>query len=359
MVEKEPREEQGRELRIRRWGKDLSASSIGPDVATFLSELAGPTWIEVPGRDRSRLRAFSTLLHGNEPSGLTALHRWLRMGAVPAVDLGLFVGAVETALAPPGFAHRFLPGRPDFNRVWRPSVETSGRDEREVRVARQLLDLLRSRPPECLVDLHNNTGQNPPYGVTFRIGVPERNLVARYAHRIIHTPIELGTIVEATCNDFPAVTIECGRSGDPQADALALVGTQRIIDADDLALDATPPLLEVVVDPVRVRVRPGIPLAFGDGPEDGEGLVMSRQVDDHNFELVPKGTCIGWVAAGTDWPVEAIGAGGIDRSFELFAVRGRRLETRREMIPVMMTTHRENALSDCLFYAAWPERQLG
>lgn len=341
------------ELRFRSWGKDLDADAIGDDPESLLRALGGPTWIDMPGRDRSRSRVVSTLLHGNEPSGVRALHRWLRGGAQPAVDTGIFIAGVDTALEPPGFAHRFLPGRPDLNRVWCEPFEGN-----EGELARQVLAVLRERPPECLIDLHNNTGQNPPYGVTFRIGVPERNLVALYAHRIIHTPIELGTIVEATCDVFPSVTIECGRSGDSRADDLAFVGTRRYLDAEDLGLDASPPMLEVVVDPVRVCVRPGVPLVFGDGPDDGEGLVMSREVDQHNFELVPAGTCIGWVAPGIDWPVEAIGAGGRDRSFDLFAVKGNRVETRREMIPVMMTTHRENALADCLFYAAWPERQL-
>ena len=348
-----PMNERVPRLRYWTWGKDLDGTALGPDAESFLRFLAGPSLIAVSGRDHSRMRAVSTLLHGNEPSGIRALHRWLASGSVPAVDTLLFVGVVETALAGEGFAKRFLPGRPDLNRVWCAPFEGEEGD-----LAREVLAVLEERPPECLVDLHNNTGQNPAYGVTFRIGVAERNLVGHYAHRIIHTPIELGTIVEATCERFPSVTIECGRSGDPVADDLAFVGTRRLLERDALALDATPPLLDVVVDPVRVRVRPGIPLVFGDGPDDGDGLVMSREVDRHNFELVPPGTCIGWVPPALDWPIEAIGAGGVDRAFELFAIEGNRVETRREMIPVMMTTHRENALADCLFYAAWPERQL-
>jgi hypothetical protein len=341
------------ELRLRTWGKDLHAEALGVDAESFLRALGGPSLIQVPGRDRSRLRVVSTLLHGNEPSGIRAIHRWLLAGAEPAVDVLLFVGAVETALEPPGFAHRFLPGKVDLNRCWREPFEGE-----EGALAHQVLAHLRERPPECHVDLHNNTGRNPAYGVTFRIGACERNLVASYARRIIHTPIALGTIVEATCEEWPTVTIECGRSGDPAADDIALVGTRRILETEDLDLDAAPPVLEVVVDPVRVRVRPGIPLAFGEGPDDGGGLVVAREIDRHNFELVPPGTCIGWLAPGCDWPLEAIGAGGRDRSFELFVLDGNRLETRREMIPVMMTTHRANALADCLFYAAWPERSL-
>ena len=37
-----------------------------PDtVEAFLARLGGPTLLHLAGRDRTRIRAFSTLLHGN------------------------------------------------------------------------------------------------------------------------------------------------------------------------------------------------------------------------------------------------------------------------------------------------------
>ena len=63
----------------------------------------------MPGRDGSRTRVATTLLHGNEPSGLRAFLAWLRTGAVPAVDTRLIVAGVEAALAPPGFATACCP----------------------------------------------------------------------------------------------------------------------------------------------------------------------------------------------------------------------------------------------------------
>jgi hypothetical protein len=65
-------------------GDELAAT---PEA--FLAWLAQPTLFRVPGRDRSRTRVLATLLHGNEPSGLRGLHRWLRAGAPPAVDADL------------------------------------------------------------------------------------------------------------------------------------------------------------------------------------------------------------------------------------------------------------------------------
>ena len=94
------------------------SEEVPPGVEEFLRWLGGPAAIRVPGRDRSRARAVTTLLHGNEPSGVRAVHAWLRSGALPAVDALLFVGAVPAALEPPGFALRSLPGAADLNRCF-------------------------------------------------------------------------------------------------------------------------------------------------------------------------------------------------------------------------------------------------
>ena len=64
------------------------------ELLHWLESLGGATAWLVPGRDRSRTRVVTTLLHGNEPSGFVALHDWLRSGPQPAVDSLLIVGNV-------------------------------------------------------------------------------------------------------------------------------------------------------------------------------------------------------------------------------------------------------------------------
>lgn len=339
-----------RELALRTWGNDLHATDLGGSAEAFLEHLRGPSLIRIPGRNSERQRVVATLLHGNEPSGVRAMHRWLADGAEPAVDVTFFIGAVETALAPPGFGHRFLPGERDLNRCWLPPHPGE-----EGALARRVLEILLDGSPECLVDLHNNTGQNPAYGVTPLIGAPERNLVSLFAHRVVHTPLALGTLCEATCHVFPTVTVECGRSGDPRADDIALAGLRRMLASSELDLGRPPAPLEVFVDPVRVCVRPGVEIAFGDAPDPAAGFTVSRDIDRHNFELLEAGSPIGWVAHDCAWPIEARGAGEEDRSRDLFALRDGQLETRSPMVPAMMTTRREAALADCLFYAAQRE----
>lgn len=87
----------------------------------LLCALPGPTHIQLLGRDGSRCRVVVTLSHGNEPSGLSAVHALLRQGIEPTVDIHIFIVNVnvDAARAQPFFSHRMLPGDRDLNRCFK------------------------------------------------------------------------------------------------------------------------------------------------------------------------------------------------------------------------------------------------
>jgi hypothetical protein len=321
-------------------------------VEDFLAWLGGPTWIAVEGRDRARTRAIATLVHGNEPSGVHAVHRWLRSGVKPAVDTLFFIGAVSAALAPPGFAHRMLPGEADLNRRFRPPFEGP-----EGALAREILDRLYAAAPEALVDLHDNSGHNPAYGVGLDADPALLSLTSFFANRFVHTRIELGALTEATHEDFPSVTIECGRAGDPGAREIASEGLQRLLEADSVLQRSVGDAMDVLVDPLRVSLRPGGSLAFGDEPRGDVDLTVQNDIDRHNFESLPTGTAIGWVRA-QGMPLEARDPHGHDLAETLFEVRDGLLRTRRPIVPIMMTTDARAAIDDCLFYSVRRRSEL-
>src|SRR5690606_38601466 len=64
-----------------------SPQALGRSPLEWLNRLERPTVVRVAGRDPSRTRAMATLLHGNEPSGLFAIHRWLLEQHTPEVNL--------------------------------------------------------------------------------------------------------------------------------------------------------------------------------------------------------------------------------------------------------------------------------
>jgi hypothetical protein len=330
------------------------AGSIGATPEAFLRWLGGPTVLRIPGRDRARARGVATLLHGNEPSGLRALHAWLERRAVPAVDLVCFVANVEAALAPPGFAHRQLPGRRDWNRCFAAPF-----DGVEGAVAGAALRLLREAGCEALVDLHNNTGHNPAYGVASVADAACINLTALFGERLIASDLALGSLTEATAHDFPSVTIECGRVGDPAADRIALAGLARYAALAEIEIRRVlAPRMEILESPLRVRALPDVALAFGEAPVPGADLTLVGDIDRHNFELLLPGVPVGWLGPTGRWPIEARGADGADRSSEFFAVENGLLATRRAAVPIMMTTDPAVAQSDCLFYLVRPRVSL-
>jgi hypothetical protein len=333
----------------------LDRSAIPESPHAFLEALGGPSAFLVPGRDGSRCRAVSTLLHGNEPSGLMALHGWLRDGAQPAFDSLILIVEVETALAPPGFAHRFLPGKRDLNRCFRPPFEGP-----EGELAGEILRLIRESNPECLIDLHNNTGHNPPYGVGPVAGAAEFNLVGLFSRRFVHNPIRLGALVEATQDDFPSVTVECGRAGDPAANAAARRGLDRYLAGEEIdPHHVTVERMSVLTNPLRVCVRDEFEVDFADQPCPDTDFTVIGDVDRHNFESLLPGVPIGWVRSEDLWPLELLDNDGKDLSRDYFVLRGQRLETRRAIIPIMMTTSARAAKSDCLFYVVEPGEEIG
>ncbi len=324
------------------------AAELGDTPDAWLARLGGPALLRIPGRDRTRARALVTLLHGNEPSGLRALHRWLRAGRTPAVDALVFVGAVAAALAPPGFAQRMLPGRPDLNRCFAPSAVGA-----EAALAHALVGALRDARPEALVDVHNNTGHNPAYAVATRVDRARLGLAGLFAERFVHSDLRLGTLTEATEDLCPGIAAECGRAGDPAADEVAFGLVERFLGAERLPERPARPLA-VLHRPIRIRLAAGARVAFAEGPVAGVDLTVAGDVDRHNFETIAAGTPVGWVRDPAAWPLEARGADGAEVSRELFSLRGLRLETRRELVPMMMTTDAAIAAADCLFYAVSP-----
>lgn len=322
-----------------------TSGSIDPDLGTFLRKLAEPCWIRIRGRDRTRLRAMTTLLHGNEPSGVRALHRFLRDGLEPATDILALVANVRAALEPPAFTHRMLPGHPDLNRCF-----TGMADGDDGRLADGILRSLHSARPEALVDLHNTSGDGPAYGVAVRADPAFRALVSRFATHFVLTGLRLGALMEATAADFPTVTVECGGAGSPHSDATASAGLERYFRDDDvLAMDDAADRVTVIERPLRIRLAAGMTVAYAATPVEGRSLTLRPDIDRFNTSILDPGEPIGWSAGSALFDIS--GRDGPESGHDLFESRGGRLYARTPLRLFMATTDAGIAASDCLFYA--------
>ena len=57
--------------------QDPKGLDLHADYQQFLLSLTGPTVIDISGTIKNKYRVIITLLQGDEPSGLIAIHRWL------------------------------------------------------------------------------------------------------------------------------------------------------------------------------------------------------------------------------------------------------------------------------------------
>ncbi len=324
-----------------------AASEIGETVEDFLRRLGGSAWLIFPGRDRTRTRAVSTLLHGNEPSGVRAVFEWIRSGRQPAVNLVCFIGAVNAALAPPGFFYRVLPGHRDLNRCFREPFEGP-----EGSVAAEVLRRLRAARPEVLLDIHNTSGLSPSYAVSTRYSPAHKAITTLFSRHLILTDLRLGTLLEATEDEFPTVTVECGGVHDPQSTTLAVQGLFRYAAADSvLDLGDTDSGVTLLKHPIRVELGDGARVAYAAEPVPGADLTFRPDVDLHNFGVVPSGQVLGWVGPRGLSSLHARDAQGNNRIGDVFTERDGTLVVTQPTRFFMITTNPMIARSDCLFYA--------
>jgi predicted deacylase len=326
--------------RIADWDPERAARPLTPEA--FLEALPGPLHVCIPGRDRSRRRVWVTLLHGNEPSGMRALHAWLRGGPVPAVDLHAFVVSVAAARA----GCRMLPGEPDLNRCFAPPFGgASGA------LAHELLQHLHALAPEAIADVHNTSRPSPPYCVAEHEDARHLALAAHLAPRFILSRIRLGTLTEAF-DAIPALTFESGGAGTDAADRAAAQALERYASASDvLQLPAGVSAPGILRHPVRVELAPGVRAAYADAHVEGVDITLRSDIDRYVFEPVDCGLTLGWIPRAGLSALRARAEDGADVTTDLFELRGNRLLARRALDLLMVMTDAEGARLDCLFYA--------
>ncbi len=327
---------------IPRW-EAPTPQDVGPTVEDFLVKLGEPTFLWLPGLDTTRTRAVSTLLHGNEPSGVRALHRWIREGRQPQVNVLCFIGSIGAALTESLFSHRCAPEGKDLNRCFRPPFEGQ-----EGAIAQAMLQELHHAQPEALIDFHNTSGRSPAFGVTTLNREIQETLTGVFCEHLIVTDLRLGALMEATEYDWPTVTIEAGWAKDPKADELAFRGFTRYALAKDFSDISSP--VTVLHHPIRVELQKGATVAYSGAPIPEADLTLPQDVDRLNFGLWSPQETLGWVGArGLDvlWAKNAMGQ---NVSSAIFSVHDGELRLAHPSRLMMVTTNPKIAQSDCLFY---------
>ncbi len=333
--------------RLRLWNNP-APGELGSGVMEFLQILAGPTCIIIPGVDATRCRFVVTLLHGNEPSGAIALHRWLTgQRSVPAVDIYCVVMNIDAALREPLFSYRQLPDERDLNRCFRQPF-----DDEPGALAKSLLDLIHRTQPEALIDIHNTSGVGPSFGVAVYYDQKHDALVSFFTERLVVTDLRLGALMELSEQDVPTVTIECGGAQQEASHLAAYEGLSRYVASKDLFSPAhTAWPIDVLHNPVRLELDDGLNIVYAEEPVAGADLCLRVDIEHFNFGDATPETALGWVSE-TGWQgIRVVNSRGENLRDEFLRREAGRLYPAVCLKLFMITANPRIALSDCLFYA--------
>lgn len=326
---------------------DPSPRTLGRSPLEWLDRLERPTVVRVAGRDRTRTRAMATLLHGNEPSGLFALHRWLLEQHTPEVNMLFLLAGVAPARIPPVLTHRQQPGGRDLNRCFREPFEGP-----EGAIAEAMLEELRDAQPECLLDVHNTSGTGPAFAVTITNDAAHQALTSLFTDRLVMTDLRLGALMEYSEQEVPTVTIECGGAQDAQAHQLAYDGLARYASrADVLSLEKNDWGVAVLRNPIRVELAPEATIEYRPEPTGQADLTFPPDFERRNFGVVKPDEPLGWVGEKGLGILNAISHNRTENMDRVLKVRNGQIYPAQSLKAFMITTNPVIAKSDCLFYA--------
>lgn len=314
----------------------------------FLRSIDDSLIIYIDGLDTTLTRGLVTLLHGNEPSGVRALHRWLKLGVRPLCNLICFIPSVPAALLEPMFKNRVYPGQRDMNRCFLPPFY----DEPGL-LAEEILDKISEYRPECILDIHNTSGHSPDFGVVTFENSPHEALVSLFSQRLIVTDLRLGSLMETSTKRCPVVTIECGGVKDISSGEIAWQGLLRYLNEKDVMSLQHGHIMDIYRHPVRLELNLNTTLAYSNGYVLGTDLTVPDSLEQLNFDLVEGGTLIGWLGRGDVSKYLVVNDASGQNVFErYFTVKGNQLLTAQPLKLFMITNRPDIALGDCLLYAA-------
>lgn len=303
--------------------------------------LPGPTLIRLPGR-RVPALFVSVLLHGNEDSGWTGLQQVLRDYAGRPLPRALTVLVGNVQAARDGL--RRLDGQPDFNRVWPGTVEHAGTAEADA--MEQAHRLVMEDGLWAAIDLHNNTGLNPHYGVVCRLDPASLHLARLFSRTVVWFRGLAGTQTASFSPHVPSVALECGKPGYP---ANAEAAARFINAALELAEFPAHAVREQDIDLYHsvaiVRVRAEAGFTFGEDPAE---VCFDPRLDHMNFRELDTGAV--WGRTRHPMPLDVRDEAGEDVAHRFFSTEGGVLRLQRAAMPAMLTLDERVVRQDCLCY---------
>lgn len=263
----------------------LPAGFLDVPIGDLAELLGGPTVFYLKGRREPAL-FLSTLLHGNEPSGLLGLQRFLNkyLGQELPRSLIFLVGNVDAAKQ----KLRKLPDGQDFNRIWNQDPSPLGL------AATALLAELESAGIFAGVDIHDNSGTNPHYACVSKAAAVDLQLATLFNHIAVFFTYPDSALSVNLAKFCPAVALECGKAGAMSGVMRAAAYIDALMHLDHLPERAPAPGdLTLYRAVARMKVNPNLIIETGVGPEAGK-FILPPDLDHLNFSPLKVGRVLGF-----------------------------------------------------------------
>jgi hypothetical protein len=325
--------------------KNPPPDQIGENIESFLDILGGPTCIVMDGYDNSRTRVFVTLLHGNEPSGVMALFRWIKENRKPSVRIVCIIASVKTAIQPPLFHYRTLPGSRDLNRCFQsPFTDEQGK------LAENILNIIHQYKPEAVIDMHNTSGAGPAFGVATHRDSNHEELAMLFSNKLVITHLKLGALMDISEHYYPTITIEAGGRLDQQAHDTAWRGMVKFFTEDNIINHNNTHTVETLIEPIRVEVVDGTSLVYAKTHNTEFDVTLKDNLDQLNFHFIDSNQQLGWVNRGGLNNFTIKDYKNKTQTDDWLRIENSKLYPAQNVRFFMITTNPVIGIDDCLFY---------
>lgn len=340
---------------------------IHADYEQFILSLTGPTVIDISGIDNTKCRVFVTLLQGNEPSGVIAMHRYLEQQnkVIPQTKIRFIICSVEAACSRPLFTKRYLDEGVDINRCfnhgddYKAIIDKLDVDSKLIitqktkvnyqKRASLIEKAIREVSPEMIIDLHNSNTSGPAFTITSLVNTNTLSIASFFSSTLILSDLQIGSMMEKNFH-CPFVTIECGNSKDEQAHEVAYAGIKKAICCKRIDFIHQERPVEVIYRPLRLKLNQAINLSYAEYDKGNKGVTLKSHIECFNFGSAHQDEMLGWVDGNGLKNLKLMDKNGLNVLHEYFYIRENQLVCRCDLRLFKATRNKANAMNDCLFY---------
>jgi hypothetical protein len=308
-----------------------------------------PTLIHLKGEKQPAL-FISILLHGNEYSGLQIMQEILKKyqttdGYKLPRGIWLFIGNVDAAQ----MGVRLRDGQIDFNRAW-PGTPEPNSDT--AILIQEVMDRITQDELFASLDLHNNTGLNPPYGCISVVNEKNKYLSSFFNHIAMVFQSPKGVSTMAFDDICPAITLECSTPGNVPAIKRAFELIDDLMHMDHFPEKPLPAHdLQLVKNSATIMINADVTFCFEDEEYSdtlGYDLTLVKNFDHHNFTRLEKNEIFAYSKVAK--PFLVISPDDQDITEEIIQNDNGKISLKKALMPAMISMDKKIVLQDCLCY---------